>query len=312
MCQEGSEYFSSEKCVKLIKNKRLSFNDARKYCNLNNGNLFMINDFTDNMKLNAYLREKNFDSSEIWTQINSRSESAVPNWVPNLNPNGFASNEAQFKTINNDNKLCLVKKANSWAYEPCDTAKHFFMCEFSKLTAPVARNQDNNKLFARKKSPSSSASINNRARPDSLIKISCGSSIRNEVKDFTSTTSTAQPIVRDSKKQQAVPVLTPTTSLPLIFNNLLVSKDKQVGEEKIEKSTLSSKLERNGSEASIVQSMQSGNYDLGNLAEFILYENFGFNISFLSLFAALIIGTVSGISIVLIILNVFCIWNFYK
>jgi len=172
------------------------------------------------------------------------------------------------------------------------------MCEFNKLIAPVARNQDNNKLFLRKKS--SSASINNRARPDSLIKISCGSSIRNEIKDFdrvTSTTSTSNPqsILRDSKKQQAVPALSPTTSLPFILNNLLISesKSKQLNEEqKTEKSSVSSKLSeneaRNGSEATIMQSMQNGNYDL-----------------------ALIIGTVSGISIVLIVLNVFCIWNFY-
>ena len=97
--------------MKLINKKYLNYKSASNYCKLLNGNLFEINSFDDNFKLNLYVNNKN--GNDIWLK-NSRNS---------------LFNIKKQQALNVDDE-CLIKRGNNYFYENCNKNLQF-ICEFN-------------------------------------------------------------------------------------------------------------------------------------------------------------------------------------
>ena len=57
LCPPGTRRFDAGKCVRLFGGQRLTHKQASKACGRKQGRLLRINDFVDNLKLSAFMRE---------------------------------------------------------------------------------------------------------------------------------------------------------------------------------------------------------------------------------------------------------------
>ena len=301
-CPLGSERFNNEKCVRLFNETKLNWHEATRSCQSLNGRLLTIQDFVDNLKLESFLNSK-IDPSlneSFWSSITEVSASKKQQHSSYLN----------IKMLNsNIEKKCFTKNLNQWQQEKC-IARHSYICEFNSI--PVATT---NKIIKK------SDNQNNRNK---LIRVACGSSSSSlfsssfkqssSSSSTTTTTSTTNKIKSNSIKNTQIPfdatkrrisntiiktIMTTPTSSKMVSNYEYVGdNDENTNSEDLNNKNekIKSILLNNLSKKSTIEPTTSKSS-----------SSFLFNLDL-----ALIIAIVSGASVVLIAVNIFCVWHYYN
>ena len=338
-CPHGSRRFSSTKCVKhfgdersgahAYSNKPLSWLDAHKACQALNGRLLTINDFVDNLKLNAYLRAR--ITEKIHRSI-ARSGGSIRNNNHNQTQHSTVQfdqfNVAYWSNINKedrkflnvmysnnnsggDHHKCLSKKINFWQEAICQSRKAY-ICEFDAISLRPA-------VSAPKPAPS----LNNGNR---LIRVKCGrgstpsppplppkstASTQSSPKKFSrpphTIKATQRPIklisiIHSQKTSEPTQATAASITEPTkpVSNSILptIMNVNSISDEELEDT-----LEVANSENRVIPTTKTAAKASAAAVESKSYFNFDL---------ILIVAVVCGISIVLIAINVFCIWNYYN
>jgi hypothetical protein len=131
-CPDGSERFSSEKCVKMFNQTKVNWNEAQGSCQSIGGRLFNAQDFVDNLKLNDFITRKANEANDLlnatfWSSI-------VGDSSLHSNNKNKHSNYLNVKLLNSvDSKTrCLSKSLTQWKQEKC-LNKHFYICEINPV-----------------------------------------------------------------------------------------------------------------------------------------------------------------------------------
>ena len=298
VCPYGTERFDSKKCIKYFNEKNaLNWADAVDSCKSKSGRLLTINDFVDNLKLNNLLRSKSVEVGSVWSayQSNSRSSHEDINFL---------------NVKRSTNSRCMSKSLNYWQDEPCNS-QLAYICEFD----PIYLNQKQ------------LVSNDNR-----LIRVSCGSISSVYTTSSSSITSSTTTIVNSKKipKRKQIannkpiiswsslidkninimkttrrqqPSLPPSTQLSNIISDLFTTTLKSAILIKEEPSdTLIIEQEKLIINKSEISTKPLNSTTLSNSA----------TAGMISQELALIIAVICGFSIVFIVVNVFCIWNYYN
>jgi hypothetical protein len=295
-CPLGSERFNNEKCVRLFNETKLNWHEATRSCQSLNGRLLTIQDFVDNLKFESFL------NSKIDTTLNQSFWSSIPEISSNKKPH---SSYLNIKMLNgNIEKKCFTKNLNQWQQEKC-IARHSYVCEFNAIpvaTNKIIRKNENNRnklirvacgsssssLFSSSFKQSSSSSTTTMASTTTRIK---SNSIKNTQIPFD---ATKRRISNDIKS-----IMTTPTSSKMVSNyeyvgdndENTINEDLNNKNEKIKSILLNNLSKKSTIEPTTSKSSNSLLYNLD---------------------LALIIAIVSGASVVLIAVNIFCIWHYYN
>lgn len=323
-CPHGSKRFDSNRCIKYFGDEnnrhhghKLGWQEAHKSCQAMNGRLLVVNDFVDNLKLNSHLK------SRIGDKIHKSMERSAKLALKKQGGKQQRSNqqqqqqqtqsaEVQFEQFNigywvNTNKddkkflnvvynnkngtssdKCLSKRYSYWSEENCATARRAYICEFDAINL---RPQIQRPLY----------SLNNGNR---LIRVKCGSgSNTGSTVNTQQSSTTTKPVSTTS-----IPTTTTTTTASTTTKQkasstsrvlpILVEKPQNVI------------LEDESTVPILIDSFTKSSiksYDPITTSASASIPRSIFNIDII-----LILAIVCGISIVIIAINVFCIWNYYK
>jgi hypothetical protein len=290
-CPHGSKRFDAQKCIKYFGDERpsssmkLNFYDAIRSCQALNGRLLTINDFVDNLKLNSIIRQR--ISEKIHKNLNIVLNSTLySTHFERFNIAYWSNNLKQDERNNKQSNLikkqkCLTKKINVWQEEESCQAKRAYICEFDPIK--INKNNVNKKPVH---------SLNNGNR---LIRVACGSSSRQfVVKQSTETTITTTTTTTTT--ESTTKTSQPTSKVLPVLSDIK-NPDYYLVEEDGGISTTTTKKARFASKTVLKQ----------DVSEVVEDKKF-----FLNLDLMVIIAIVCGASLVLILINVFCIWNYYN
>lgn len=276
ICPHGSFRFGSQKCIKYfadtpLDTEKLNWFDAQQSCQSLNGRLLVIDNFVDNIKLNALLRSRS-ESSIYWANITMTTGSDSNNFLnikkPSLN---------EYQPLNR----CLTKRLNYWQEEStCIHNKYSYICEFDPVKT---------------RKPASNQNQTNR-----LIRVACGSSAA-IFSDSQNDRSRMNPV--KSTPKVSVTTTTSTTTKQILVSEILPImygfKDNTIKNNY--QDDLLDEYPEYSSQASVpTTAIYNPTTKTGSLLNMINND------------IALIVAIVSGVSIVIIAINLFCIWNYYK
>lgn len=282
VCPYGTVRFDENKCIKYFDNQHLTHKQASRSCERKQGRLLKINDFVDNLKLSSFIREGGANSEDVsvWADyIQGKQKKTNLNFL-NLKKRRHAAS-------------CVARKSSFWTEESCYKRRPY-ICEFDAISQ-------------RKNVATAPAQKKNK-----LIRVSCGDlrhKFTNTVKPAASTTvesttTTTQAPLRTEKKKTEKPILLwsslvenfPKKEQPKIASttteNTKIDFDAYLQDDNTEEE-IKSVYEEADSE--IITSQQTSK-DEGTLSQSLV----------------LTIAIVSGFAIVFIVINIFCIWNYYN
>ena len=249
-----------------------------------------VNDFVENFQLNSFIR--NMLSENLKAEINlslNNFDGMMPFWSSLSFDDPKSLNYLNVKFLNSSSvqhkEKCMTKRFNFWQQEPC-WSKLGFVCEFDSV-----------KSKTQPKRPIIKAANNNNNR---LIRVACGSSSTL----FSSGANTAPTTTKDTNMNS----IKNTQKINLNSNKLRNKQNKQIinslkpNEYSIvapkEISTTAESLKKKEQDSTTIYLTQANN-SKGS------FQLFGLDL-------AVVIAIVSGVSVVLVAVNIFFIWNYYK
>lgn len=275
--QQSHRRFDSTRCVSVHHERPASWSEAQRQCSSRGGRILALNDFVDAMRMNAAVRGDNDISTmaiQYWVQTSNRKSGG--------------------------RKCGSSRSVTGWHEERSCSAKRGYICEYATIRRDSGQAQQ---LVA-----GMSDTNGNR-----LIRVACG-----------------QPSVATQPESSSRPTTTRTSTKLIPSNSILNTQRPQLVDE------MSSSRTAGLLPAVILDSMVAVNDKGGDYDEYdeslrdpattttssstttttatSTVESsrlFGFS-SLTSQDYLLIIAVVSGIAIVLVAINVFCIWNYYK
>ena len=253
-CPYGSQRFDSKKCIKYFgdeeniiskrfiqqhphNSKKLNWHEAKQACESHhNGRLMMINDFVENLKLNAFIRDRLADTVKSSLLSSSSSSSSLPQTSDelNLDEDVISSSKISFwstmpflsklnslnikllendtKTFNNNNgNKCMTKRLSFWQEESCES-RQAYICEYDALEVNPKKKTTKTKIVKNEN--------NNRNR---LIRVACGTSATHFSSSETTSKLTTKLTSRQANQNKLLNSIKntqkPFTNLFLPFNN---------------------------------------------------------------------------------------------
>ena len=237
-CPHGTQRFDSKKCIKYFgdeeniitkrfvrsqsqhTSKKLNWHDAKRSCESHhNGRLMIINDFVENLKLNAFIRNRLADTVKTSLLVSTATpvdnlnldeeeitSSKISFWssIPFLTkyPNSLNIKLLVNATKKSTKYKCMTKRLSFWQEEACES-KQAYICEYDALDV----------------NPKKSIVTNGKNR---LIRVACGTSATH----FSETTTTTTKISTRTKINSIKNTQKPFTNLFLPFTNNLNYRNK--------------------------------------------------------------------------------------
>ncbi len=291
---------------------KLNWHDAQRSCESMNGRLLNINSFLDNFQLNALLRnrlndyliEKNQFNRELmetqdedlfahldslspfeyttsyWSNLPSFNSHLINNFNIKLRNKSAERNSADSASIRKKEN-CLSKHLNFWQQESC-LIKQAYICEFDPI--PVKQQTDQNAPTDEK--------VSNR-----LIRVACGSSSRIfSSNQFKTEHSSTKKVSSPSISTTTITTVTKSSTNRVSIESTPSFYKSSMRSEQIPTSDSLS--------ASFFHKIQQKQIESPK-------ENTNSSQKFLNMDLSLVIAVVCGASLCLVLLNIFCIWNFY-
>ncbi len=276
------------------------------------GRLLTITDFVDNLKLNSYLKARISDKihKSIQRSVKNNSQQQreqltsaqfdnfnIAYWSHINKEDRKFLNIMQSANLTSENK-CLSKKVNYWQEESCQQ-RRAYICEFDAINM---RQSVNKPVF----------SLNNGNR---LIRVKCGSGSTPTVAKQTSTTTQKPRSTTVKTVKKPIKVFSALTggekTLVQVKTNPALSTSN-VYTSKIMPILSNSILEVEDQEVEITSTVSKTQRVITKQADPEVKSSQEPAKSIFSLDLVLIVAVICGVSIVLVAINVFCIWNYYK
>jgi len=163
--------------------QKLSWHEAKRACESshhNTGRLLMINDFVENLKLNAFIRDRLADTVKTSLDLASSSSSSsnsdglnldeeitsskISFWssIPSLSSSKLNSLNIKLHSSSNQTQTnkCMTKRLSYWQEEESCESKQAYICEYDAIS-PVNNNMNKKANKSKKR--------------NRLIRVACGS-----------------------------------------------------------------------------------------------------------------------------------------